>query len=178
MMPLDIGDMLVDREDSATLLNYLAKAAYRVKEREIAKKKLEISLQRLKKLSTKELNKHIDNLEDDIQDAMEKARLIRTRQTEEEETHKKLSQRLKKLHDKLDEYMSQQNKFSQKVEKIDNKIDEYADRKEKLESLKKDLKELQKIYTAAKRSKKYSKKEMEKAEKRIKKLKQEVKRME
>lgn len=176
MKPLDIGDMLVDPGKSSQLLHYIGKAAYRYNQRELAKKKVKISLDRLKKISTKELKSHLENLEDEIHDAMEKSKLLKVRQEKEDKEQTIIQKRIKSLNEKLEEYLKKQEKLEKRLQGLETEAHETLDtRKEKISQLREDLKKLTKIYNEAKKSKKYKKKELESINNRINLLKKRIK---
>jgi len=70
MIPLDVGDQLVDREKSRIFLHYLANAAKKVQERELRHRKTEIAVKQFNKLDTVHLDKQLGTIEDHLQQAL------------------------------------------------------------------------------------------------------------
>lgn len=175
MMPLDIGDRLIDRNKASVLLNYLAKASYRETKRELKKRQLEAGLHRLKKLNTEELKKHVGHLEHGVAEVEERSRLIEQRQQSEEKSHVNIADRLDRLHKHLEQYKNKQVNFDKKIIEVEKDYDDkFAERKEKIKHLKNDLKRLKRAYDKVKASKKYSKQQLIAFGKRILKLKEKI----
>jgi chromosome segregation ATPase len=153
-LPLDTGDQLIDRAKSAMLLYYLARAMHRVDEREIARKKVELSIKQLKKISTKDLHSHIEELEGHIVEAIHREKAIQGHQKGEESVHAELTHKITKLEGKLGKYLSSQEARKARIEELENKVkSKFESKKERIETLKQDLKKLLKLYRDAKHGK-------------------------
>lgn len=175
MKALDLGDRLVDPSKSTTFLHYLAQATWRVKQRELSKEKIKISLRRLKKLSTKELHAHIEEVEDHIEDALSQAQHIKKRQHEEEHEHKTIHQQLERLHKKIDSYLDAHHDHTQRLKQLEKSVHtQLGTKHDHIEDFKEDLKKLKALYEKAKKSKKYNTQELLTFAKRIAELKDAV----
>lgn len=153
-LPLDTGDQLIDRAKSAMLLYYLARATHRVDERELARKKVDLSIKQLKKISTKDLHSHIEELEGHIVEAITREKAIQGHQKGEESVHAELTHKITKLEGKLGKYLSSQEARKTRIEELENKIkSKFESKKEKTDTLRQDLKKLLKLYHDAKKGK-------------------------
>jgi chromosome segregation ATPase len=172
MMPLEVGDVFVDRHKSSIMLSYLAKAALRMKRRDLRKEKMEVGLRHLKHLNTSELKKHISGLEHHVEKAAEKQDLITERQSEEDSAHKEFNTHLTKIHKKVNKFLDQQEKIKRNVEHLEKKS---SIKHKKADSLKQNLRTLKLVFNKAKMSKHYSKAQLDSVKKRIEKIEKELK---
>ncbi len=155
MSVLQLGDQFVDRAKSVLYLHYLAKASEKRTERDIARRKLELSLQQLKKLSTKELHKHIDVLQGHILEAIHREKNIQSSQDDEDTAHKDLSHKIGNLEHKLGKYLETQKERKKRVEQIERKIHQRMNNKRQLlKELKQDYNKLMTLYKKAKKTNK------------------------
>ncbi len=153
-LPLDTGDQLIDRTKSAMYLYYLARAMHRVDGRELARKKVELSIKQLKKISTKDLHSHIEELEGHITEAIHREKQIQGHQKGEESVHGELTHKIVKLEKKLGRYLETQEERKTRIQELENKIkSKFESKKERIEIFKKDLQKLLKLYHGAKRAK-------------------------
>jgi len=153
-IPLDLGDELIDKGKSSLMLYYLAKATQKQIQREIAHRKVELSIKQLKKISTKNLHKHIDELQGHVAEAIHREKEIQTRQKSEEEVHHDLKQKIGRLETKLGRYMDTQEQRKQRIQELEDKIKQkFQTKKEKIKLLKEDLMRLQKILQTARKTK-------------------------
>lgn len=160
-LPLDIGEQLIDRSKSSLYLYYIARATHRVMQREIAHKKVELAIKQLKKLSTKDLHKHVDELRQNIIEAIHSEKQILTHQKGEESVHGELSHKIGKLEKKLGRYLETQEARKERVEELENKIKQkFTSKQELLRQLRNDMKRLTKLYNTARKSKNYSKSQL------------------
>jgi len=157
MTPLEVGGTFVDRQKSALLLHYLAKAALRVDKRELHKKEMETGLRHLQHLNTSELKQHIHGLDKHITLAEEKVEDIKGKQQEEDLAHKDFNKRLKHVHEKMSELLVREQAVKKKLAKVAPPDPE----------LKYDIKRLEDLYRKAKASKKYPKAKLDSIKKRI-----------
>jgi DNA repair exonuclease SbcCD ATPase subunit len=153
-LPLDLGDQLVDRTKSSLYLYYLARATHRVMQREISRKKVELSIKQLKKLSTKDLHGHIEQLQGHIQEAIHREKQIQAHQEGEESIHGELTHKITRLETKLGRYLQTQEARKKRVEELEEKIrNKFETKREKTQNLREDLKRLLKLYKEAKKHK-------------------------
>lgn len=153
-LPLDTGDQLIDRTKSVMFLYYLARATHRVDERELARKKVELSIKQLKKISTKDLHSHIEELEGHIVEAITREKAIQGHQKGEESVHGELTHKITKLENKLGRYLQSQEARKTRIEELENKIkSKFESKKERVEVLRKAMNTLLKLYHEAKKAK-------------------------
>jgi len=153
-LPLDVDDQLIDRTKSSMFLYYVARATHRVMKRDVMRKKVALSIKQLKKISTKELRKHVDALEMHITEAIHREKQIQGHQKSEESVHGELKHKITKLESKLGKYLDTQEARKKRMEEIEQKIKEkFATKREKINMLKEDYKKLQKLYNHAKKAK-------------------------
>jgi len=153
-LPLDIGEQLIDRQKSSLFLYYLARSSKKVQERELRKRKVQIAIKQLKKLSTKHLHEHIDQLETHVATALDKESQILDRQKQEDLLHGDLKKKIVKLEGKLTKYMDTQDQRKERIQELEDKIKQkFEVKKEKVKTLKEDYKNLLKLYKQAKKSK-------------------------
>ncbi|VVB81689.1 Uncharacterised protein [uncultured archaeon] len=153
-LPLEIDDQLVDRTKSSLYLYYLARATHKVMQREIAHKKVQLSIKQLKKLSTKDLQKNLEELEGHITEAIHREKQIQTHQTGEEGVHGELKHKITQLESKLTKYLETQETRKKRVMELEEKIKhKFESKREKIAILKEDLRKLLKLYQQAKKSK-------------------------
>ncbi len=153
-LPLDLDDMLVDRTKSGLYFYYLAKATHRQIQREIAHKKVELSIKQLKKLSTKDLQKNLEELQGHIVEAMHREKQIQTHQKGEEAVHGELKHKITELEHKLTRYLETQEARKTRIQELEERIKQkFETKKEKITLLKEDLKKLMKLYAATRKTK-------------------------
>ena len=153
-LPLDIGDQLVDRSKSTLYLYYLARSMHRVMQREISRRKVELSIKQLKKLSTKELHGHIEELQGHIAEAIHREKQIQGHQQGEESVHHELTHKIGRLETKLSRYLQTQEARKSRIQELEDKIrSKFETKREKITALKEDLQKLMKLYNATKKAK-------------------------
>ncbi|MBW2969672.1 hypothetical protein KY319_00960 [Candidatus Woesearchaeota archaeon] len=173
-LPLEIDDLLVDRTKSSLILYYLAKATHKQTQREIAKKKVQLSIKQLKKISTKTLQKNLEELEGHIAEAIQREQQIQTRQKGEEAVHGALKHKITQLETKLGRYLETQEQRKKRIQELEEKIKhKFETKREKIQTLKEDLNKLTKMLQSAKKAK-ANKKRLERIEKRIKQVKNKI----
>ncbi len=174
-LPLQLDDVLVDRNKSALFLYYLGRSAQKLKEKEIAKKKLEITLKQLRKLSTKEISKHLDILEKHLKETLQKERRLLTTQEKEEMFLDSLAKKIDLLQHKLTRYQKTQNLRKKRIKELEEKMKlTLASKKEKINILKEDLKRLKTLYNSVKNKKNFDKRRLKKIADRILKIKEKI----
>lgn len=153
-LPLDIDDMLVDRTKSGLYLYYLAKAMHRSIQRDIAHKKVQLSIQQLKKISTKDLQKNLDELQGHVLEALQKEKQIQTHQKGEEGVHGELKHKITELEHKLTRYLETQEARKKRIQELEERIKQkFETKREKITVLKEDLSKLMKLYRATRKTK-------------------------
>ncbi len=153
-LPLDVGDNLIDRTKSSLYLYYVARATHRQLQREIAHKKVELSIKQLKKISTKDLQKNLEELEGHIVEAIQRERQIQAHQKGEEGVHHELKHKITRLDSKLGRYLDTQEARKKRLQEIEEKIKQkFESKRERITALKEDLTRLLKIYKEAKKAK-------------------------
>lgn len=153
-LPLDTGDQLIDRTKSVMYLYYLARATHRVDERELARKKVELSIKQLKKISTKDLHSHIEELEGHIVEAIHREKAIQGNQKGEESVHTELKHKITKLEGKLGRYLDSQEARKKRIEQLENKIkSKFESKHERIQMLRQAMQKLLRLYAAARKSK-------------------------
>ena len=95
-----------DTGSARTMLSYLGNALKHYNERQFAKQKLRVELSRLKKISTKSMQKYVQNLEHSIGDAIRKEQRILKNQQKEDIFHGNVKERIKDLEAKLSRYLA------------------------------------------------------------------------
>lgn len=174
-LPLDLGEQLVDRSKSSLYLYYLARATYRVMQREIAHKKVELAIKQLKKLSTKDLHKHVDELQGHILEAIHSEKQIIAHQKGEEGVHTELTHKITRLEGKLTKYLQSQEARKKRVQEIEEKIKhKFTTKQEKIKQLREDLSGLATLYHKIKKTKKYSPTTLLRVAKRMTELKEKI----
>lgn len=153
-LPLDIGDQLIDRSKSSQFLYYIARATHKHAQREIARKKVQLSIKQLKKISTKNLHKHLEELEGHVTEAIHREKQIQAHQTGEESVHHELKHKITNLEHKLGKYLETQEQRKTRIMELEEKIKhKFQTKKEKTKQLREDLNKLIKLYQSAKKAK-------------------------
>jgi len=153
-LPLDLNDQLIDRSKSSLYLYYLARATHRVMQREIAHKKVELSIKQLKKLSTKELHGHLEQLEGHIAEAIHREKQIQGQQKGEDAVHGELKHKITRLESKLTRYLESQESRKKRIQELEEKIrNKFSTKREKIQAVKEDLKRMVKLCQQAKKAK-------------------------
>ena len=153
-LPLEIDDELVDRTKSSLFLYYIARATHKLMQREIARKKVDLSIKQLKKISTKDIQKNLEELEGHITEAIHREKQIIGHQAGEESVHAELKHKITRLDEKLTKYLETQEARKKRVVELEEKIKQkFETKREKINALKEDLKKLMKLYAQAKREK-------------------------
>jgi len=166
----------VDLDKTRTLLLYLSLAKHKIDQREIAKQKLAAQISALKKISTKSVQKHVAELEKDIEDAIQKERNIISTQKTEDEYHQELIEKIDMLEARLGKYLETKEARKKRILELENKIKrKMASRKEKLADLRDAIRNLEKLYASAKKDKTVSKMRLRSIKTKIRKLKQKLK---
>jgi len=152
-LPLDIGNDLIDRTKSSLFLYYLARSYHRMEKRQIHRKKIDLSIKRLRKLSTKNLHQHLDELQAHVNQAIARETFLKRHQDAHEDIHKDLKNKIVRLEGKLGKYVETQEERKKRVAELEAKIkNKFEGKKDRLKSLKDDYKRLLALYKEAKHS--------------------------
>jgi chromosome segregation ATPase len=164
-----------DHNKARTFLRYLSKAHRKFQERERARERVRESLKRLKKLSTKKMEKDLVVLEHRITEAIATEQKILTTQEKHEASHNDFLDKIEKLHSKLTRYLDTKDARRQRLKDLEKKIIKSVQpRKYQLMELIEELRNLERGYADAKSSGKYTAKELRPIERTIKNLKKRI----
>lgn len=122
MIPLDVGDQLVDREKSKIFLHYLASATKKMQERELRHRKTELAVHQLKKLDTEHLDKELGTIEDHLQKALRQEKMLLDHQKKEGHANDELQHKIKKLEHKLTRYVQTEHARKRRIRELELKI--------------------------------------------------------
>jgi len=154
------------------LMHYLGRAVQKEQNREIAKKKLDIQLKQLKKISTGTLQTHLQNLENQIKDTIEIERKILRTQTTEETIHDSIQHKIKALEKKLDKYVSTRDARNKRIQELEQKIRGRETAKaEKIREIDESIERLESIYDEARQTKEYPPEELDRIRQKINRMK-------
>ena len=174
-LPFDTGDELLDRQKSGLYLYYIARATRRVKKREIAHRKVEMAINQLKKLSTRDLHKHIDELQMHVKEAVHSEKQILGNQKEEEGVHAALQKKMHVLDKKLSKYLHSQDARKKRIMELEQKVKvQFTSKRDKIKALQEDVKRLSKLYNKAKKSRQHKKADLVKIKNRISALRDQI----
>lgn len=155
MSALEVNGKLLDRTKIGIHFYYLVKATHRLQRRDLARRKTELAIKQLKKLSTKELHQHIDELATHMDELIKREKHIKQHQTTEEGVHNTLKTKLHKLDKKLTGYLKTQEQRKKRVQELEEKIKKkFETKQERIKTLKQDYKRLRELYKKAKHDKK------------------------
>jgi chaperonin cofactor prefoldin len=123
-------------------------------QREISRRKVELSIKQLKKLSTKDLHGHIEELQGHIAEAIQREKQIQGHQKGEEAVHQELTHKIGRLETKLSRYLQTQEARKGRIQELEDKIrSKFETKREKIAALKEDLARLIKLYNYTKKAK-------------------------
>ncbi|MBS3147757.1 hypothetical protein J4219_02650 [Candidatus Woesearchaeota archaeon] len=154
---LNLPEERVDRTKSSVFLYYLARASSKLEHRDIAHKKVKLSINQLKQINDKRLSQHVEELEGHIAEALRSEKQIKAHQQGEEGVHIELTHKITKLEHKLGRYLDTQDERKKRVDELERKIKEKFETKRKtVVDSKKDIERLTKLYKEIKKDKKHS----------------------
>ncbi len=157
------------------LLYYLGKSKKKIEERDFARRKLEIKLSQLKKISTESVKKHVEELERHIADTIRKEKGILTAQISEESEHKSIAEKIDLLEKKLGRYMDTRDARQKRIRELEQKIkSEAGTKREEVSDIAQQIRTLEKIYNEAKKNKKFPKARLSAVQKKIETLKEKL----
>lgn len=173
---------MISRPDpikSRLILHYLGQSTKKMQDRENARKKLEVQLKQLKKISTNTLQKHLTELEKRISETVRIENKILSAQSTEDQFHHELKNKINILEKKLGRYVETKEVREKRIKELEDKIgDKQKKKHETILDIKESLHKMEKIYEDAKKAKIYSKKDMDRIRNRIGSLKAKLKSLE
>ena len=165
-----------DKYKARLFLHYLGSAKNRFDEKAFARKKLQLQLRALRRMSTESLKKHIDKLERNIAEAIDKEKKIMTTQKGEELFHSDLRQKMERLESKLGRYLSTKDARQRRIQELEEKVKvKTRTKREELHALREELKRLEKLYRIASKAKGMPKTKLKRIKARIITLKEKLK---
>ncbi len=170
--------MEVDLRKARTFFDYLSTAAKKYHEREVAREKLQIQIQKLKGLSTKSLRGHINELEKRLEESLAKEKKLEGYQKQEDVFHRQLKEKIARLEKKLGRYLETREGRLKRIVELENKIKQKtATRNEKASLVLAELGRLERIYREARKGKRVSRKRLDSIRRRISLMKKRVGRL-
>lgn len=164
-----------DLGKARVLLYYLGKSKRKIEERDFARRKLEIKLSQLKKISTESVKKHVEELEMHIADTIRKEKGILTAQISEESEHKSIAEKIDLLEKKLGRYLDTRDARQKRIKELELKIkSEVSTKREEMGDIAQQIRTLEKIYNEAKKNKKFPKARLSAVQKKIETLKEKL----
>jgi len=164
-----------DVTKARTFLHYCSKATQKLKERELARKKIAVALKRLKGISTETIQKDIDVLEKQISQALQAEKKILTKQDREATIHGDLQDKIDLLQKKLGRYIETKEARENKLKDLEEKILKLTHpEKYKILELKEELRELEQDYEEEKSAGNHKPSELREVEERIFSLKERI----
>jgi hypothetical protein len=168
-----------DTGSARTMLSYLGNALKHYNERQFAKQKLRVELSRLKKISTKSMQKYVKNLESSIGDAIRKEQRILKNQQQEDIFHGSVRERIKDLEAKLSRYLAIHEERARKVRLLESALaSEHEKKGGQLAIIKRSLSRAEKIHKQLAKSKKHPKAELAAVGKVLDRLRKKVRQAE
>lgn len=134
-------------EAAKVYLAHLGKAAQKMSQRDFARKKLELELAALRRLSTPVLHKQLARLEHSIKETIKSEKRILTRQDVEEQTHAKLEKCIRAVGNSLNNYLKLASCRNSSVHGLERTLaGAVSRRQEALEEIKNSVDKLEKLY--------------------------------
>lgn len=151
--------MSVDRMKALSYKKYLTKAAARMAQRDFARVKLEEQIVQLRKMSSVDVQKHLDELERRIADAIEREKKLLLHKEEEDSFHRKLRDRMEALEKQIHGYLSSREQRLSRVAELEQKIAErLKDKSQQLILLKDEVARMERLAAEIEGDKKGAKK--------------------
>ena len=130
-------------------LSHLARAAYKIQQREFAHKKLMLELATLHKISTPTIHKRLKILEHAIQETLETENNILNKQQKEDKFHAKLKKDIRNIDSLVENYLNVAKHQKERISQIDKTIEiSTKNRKQTLADIERALNKLEKVYSA------------------------------
>ncbi len=170
---------MIDVEKARTFLYYTGKASGRLQERERAREKVAVAFDQLKKISTKTVQEDIARLTTLVNSALEKERIILSKQTGEEKAHQELMSKITALEVTLEQLSKKQSQREEKLKDLkDRIISATTPKQKKMSALKNTLESLEALYRKEREKGTHSQKELFAVEEKILLLKEKLRRLE
>lgn len=165
----------VDFKKARILFDYLSTAANKYSERELAREKLQLQIQKLKGLSTKSLRGHIDELEKRFEESLVKEKKLAGYQKQEDILHGQLKEKIASLEKKLGRYLETREGRLKRIAELEDKIKQKtATKNEKAALVLEEIGRLERIYREARKNKRVSRKRLDTIRRRISLMKREI----
>jgi hypothetical protein len=166
--------MAIDRMKALTYKKYLSKAAAKMAERDYARQKLEEQIVQLRKLSSGDVQKHLDELERRIGEAIDCEKQLLGHKLEEDTFHRKLRDRMEALETQIHRYLESREDRLARVAELEQKIAErLKDKSQQLVLLKDEVGRMERLAGELEGDKR-SAKRLDRLQKRINEVKKAI----
>lgn len=136
--------MVVDPEKASVYKRYLVKAVKRLKDRDVARQRLEEQILELRKLGGEDVKRQLAELERRIAEAIEREQHIVGFKQTEDLFHRKLRDRIDLLERKITGYLGSREERLKRITELEEKIAlRLSDKNEQLSALKVELGQLE-----------------------------------
>jgi len=157
---------------SRILMHYLGRAVQKEKDRDFARKKLDIQLKQLKKISTGTIQTHLEELEHSIKDTIDIEKKILRTQSNEDSLHDNIQNKINILEKKLDRYILTRDARHARIQELEQRIrTKEAAKADQIREIDESIERLEMIYGEAKQTKEYPQEELDRIKRKINKLK-------
>lgn len=161
----------VDAAKRSVFFYYLARAAAKAQKREILREQARVGIKKLRKLDTKHIHSHMEELKGHLDHISAQERHILEQQKDEEQVHKSIKKKINVLEGKLGKYLKTEKARKKRIKELHSKIEKrFKVKKDHIKRLREDLHELSEMYAKASKSGKYSKEALKTIHQRIRKL--------
>jgi len=134
----------LDQDKVLTYKRYMAKAAKRLIDRDLARESLQKQVEELRKVGSADLKGHIDELERRIAEAIEREQKLVTHHQMEDMFHRKLRDRIAALEQKIGSYLATREQRMVRIVELEQKVAErLSDRNAQLDALRSALSQLE-----------------------------------
>jgi len=149
----------IDHLKAQQLFHYCGKATARLIQRDYVRLELEKQIKILKKIGDKNYKKKIDELENKISAAIELEKTLKGHHAEEDVYHKKLTDKVDKLHQRLGVFLEGRDSRTQRIRDLEKKImHQLSSKTQKVNVVKNDIKKLENMHKELSKTGKYKKK--------------------
>lgn len=168
-----------DVAKARTALFYLGKANRKLKDREIARQKVKLAINRLKKISTTNIKKDLAELERRIAQALAMEKRVTGVTRDDEAEHNELIDKIDALQLKLAKYMDTSDAREKRIRELEHKILKSTQPKlYEMVMLKEGLVDLEREYQEEKQSGQHKPDDLKQIDKKIKRLRKRLKELE
>ncbi len=163
----------IDYEKARLLLKHISKTQKKLKEKDIAQKKLGEQIKEIKKFSKKKgFRQQVEELEKRIDEAIEKEQKIIQHQETENSINRRLLDRIQRLELKLGHYMKTKSQRESRLKELEQKIkNKSRARRQDVEAIEKQISLLEKLYRKIRKEGSYTKADLMRVEEKIDTLK-------